>query len=238
MQTGVYGIVFTSRYDTTPSNTVIYNEQDSGACALYDLTLMFGAGNEPSTIEEFNARKPIVADEYAYNEGEVIHCNTESIKSVGDNAWDEQWRQGYYVEGTFRESSSQIASANPIKVLPNQEYYINQDTLFYWWFYDEDMKDLFVQGENGKLLFNPDYSKLCVSTKPDPFSDSVMKATPAVIRYETGQEYEGIYLYINKNEFIIPLILSDIEDILGGYDKYAADAVKYALYRSVDIKEG
>lgn len=83
------------------------------------------------------------------------------------------------------------------------------------WFYDEDMKDLFVQGENGKLLFNPDYSKLCVSTKPDPFSDSVMKATPAVIRYETGQEYEGIYLYINKNEFIIPLILSDIEDILG-----------------------
>jgi hypothetical protein len=140
MQTGVYGIVFTSRYDTTPSNTVIYNEQDSGACALYDLTLMFGAGNEPSTIEEFNARKPIVADEYAYNEGEVIHCNTESIKSVGDNAWDEQWRQGYYVEGTFRESSSQIASANPIKVLPNQEYYINQDTLFYWWFYDEDMQ--------------------------------------------------------------------------------------------------
>ena len=53
---------------------------------IVDLTQMFGAGNEPSTIEEYNARKPIVADEYAFNEGEVIHMNTESIKSVGDNA--------------------------------------------------------------------------------------------------------------------------------------------------------
>lgn len=31
--------------------------------------------------------------------------------------------------------------------------------------------------------------------------------------------------------------ISEIEDVLGGYDKYAADAVKYALYRSVDLKE-
>lgn len=83
------------------------------------------------------------------------------------------------------------------------------------WFYDEDMKDLFVQGDTGKLLFNPDYAKLGVVTKPDPFSENIMKATPAVIRYETGQEYEGIYLYINKNEFLIPLTLSDVEDILG-----------------------
>ena len=31
--------------------------------------------------------------------------------------------------------------------------------------------------------------------------------------------------------------ISEIEDVLGGYDKYASDAVKYALYRSVNIKE-
>ncbi len=31
--------------------------------------------------------------------------------------------------------------------------------------------------------------------------------------------------------------ISEIEDVLGGYDKYASDAVKYALYRSVDMKE-
>lgn len=31
--------------------------------------------------------------------------------------------------------------------------------------------------------------------------------------------------------------ISEIEDVLGGYDKYASDAVKYALYRSIDFKE-
>jgi len=31
--------------------------------------------------------------------------------------------------------------------------------------------------------------------------------------------------------------ISEIEDVLGGYDKYASDAVKYALYRSIDLKE-
>ena len=82
------------------------------------------------------------------------------------------------------------------------------------WFYDENLKDLFLQGENNKLIFNTEYTKLSMVTKPDPFSNSVMKATPAVIRFETGQEYEGIYLYINRNDFVIPLVLSDVEDIL------------------------
>lgn len=31
--------------------------------------------------------------------------------------------------------------------------------------------------------------------------------------------------------------IAEIEDVLGGYDKYASDAMKYALYRSVDLKE-
>lgn len=115
MQLGAYSIIFTSAYDTTPSTTIIYNEKESGSVQLIDLTKMFGAGNEPTTIEEYEARKPIVADEYAYNEGEVIHMNTESIKSVGDNAWDEEWEyNGSYVVGV-----------NSVRVLPNTEYYVS-----------------------------------------------------------------------------------------------------------------
>lgn len=30
--------------------------------------------------------------------------------------------------------------------------------------------------------------------------------------------------------------IRELEDILGGYDKYAADAVKYSLYRNVDVR--
>lgn len=42
-------------------------------CQIYDLTLMFGAGNEPTTVEEFHQRiEGIPVDIYAYNPGEII----------------------------------------------------------------------------------------------------------------------------------------------------------------------
>ena len=43
---------------------------------LFDLTLMFGAGNEP-TAEQFEAMFP--ADSYPYNPGEIISSRTETI---------------------------------------------------------------------------------------------------------------------------------------------------------------
>ena len=96
-----------------------------------DLTKMFGAGNEPSTIEEFQSRVATLGvDLYAYNEGKVIHCNTESIKSVGDNAWDEEWENGTFNTTTGNKVNhegvnGQIRCKNPIRVLPNEEYYTN-----------------------------------------------------------------------------------------------------------------
>lgn len=44
--------------------------------SAYDLTLMFGAGNEP-TAEQFEAMFP--ADSYPYNPGEIISSRTETI---------------------------------------------------------------------------------------------------------------------------------------------------------------
>ena len=52
---------------------------------FYDLTQMFGAGNEPTTIEEFYARIPSGVDMNAYNAGEVIHMTAEGIRSIGFN---------------------------------------------------------------------------------------------------------------------------------------------------------
>lgn len=56
------------RYDGTPTegDTLLVEN-----IYVYDLTQMFGAGNEPTTIEEFESRKPIgVTNDY--NEGEII----------------------------------------------------------------------------------------------------------------------------------------------------------------------
>lgn len=43
----------------------------------YDLTTMFGSGNEPVNVEEFEKMFP--ADYYPYNAGEIVSTGTESI---------------------------------------------------------------------------------------------------------------------------------------------------------------
>lgn len=52
---------------------------------VIDLTQMFGAGNEPTTYEEFLSRKPKVADEYAYNEGTIVNNKVEKMVTTGRN---------------------------------------------------------------------------------------------------------------------------------------------------------
>ena len=91
--------------------------------AVVDLTQMFGAGNEPTTIEEFYARKPMGIDEYAYNEGEVIHNATDKIESVGVNQWDEEWELGEILSnGTPISSQTAIRSKNFNPIIEGQTY--------------------------------------------------------------------------------------------------------------------
>lgn len=52
---------------------------------IFDLTAMFGSGNEPSTVEEFEKMFP--ADYYPYNAGEIISADTESIIEQGANLY-------------------------------------------------------------------------------------------------------------------------------------------------------
>ena len=53
---------------------------------IFDLTQMFGAGNEPSTVEEFEKMFP--ADYYPYNTGEIVSAGTESVVEQGKNLFD------------------------------------------------------------------------------------------------------------------------------------------------------
>ena len=78
---------------------------------VYDLTKMFGAGNEPTTIEEFNARKPLGIDENAYNEGEVISMNVNGIKSVGVKEGEESTEDLSIVGKYFPNGMNGVGSA-------------------------------------------------------------------------------------------------------------------------------
>ena len=92
---------------------------------LVDLTQMFGQGNEPTTLEDFYARIPQNVDLYAYNEGEIVSTNADGIKSVGFNAWDEEWKNGYYdsTSGIYVYANNQICNKNMIPVIGGQSYY-------------------------------------------------------------------------------------------------------------------
>lgn len=50
---------------------------------IFDLTQMFGAGNEPSTVDEFRAMFP--ADYYPYNPGELMSAEVVEVESRGKN---------------------------------------------------------------------------------------------------------------------------------------------------------
>lgn len=51
---------------------------------LFDLTLIFGSGNEPTSVEEFEKIFP--ADYYPYNAGEVVRTGVTEV-AVGDTAY-------------------------------------------------------------------------------------------------------------------------------------------------------
>lgn len=51
---------------------------------IYDLTAMFGSGNEPTTVEEFEKIFP--ADYYPYNAGEVVRTGVTEV-AVGDSTY-------------------------------------------------------------------------------------------------------------------------------------------------------
>lgn len=53
---------------------------------IFDLTTMFGAGNEPTTVEEFEKIFP--AAYYPYNAGEIVSAGTEEVVEQGKNLWD------------------------------------------------------------------------------------------------------------------------------------------------------
>lgn len=103
--------------DTTPLKIANFR--------FVNLTRMFGAGNEPTTIEEYHSRIPQGIDMDAYNEGEVIHMNVDAVKSVGFNAWDEDWENGTFDTDTGANiNGSQIRSKNLIPVVSGASYKI------------------------------------------------------------------------------------------------------------------
>ena len=91
---------------------------------IFDLTAMFGAGSEPSTIEEFTALYPLPY--YEYDAGSLLPVRMLGIETVGFNQWDEVWTNGYYAaSGTLVPNPNGIASSHKVPCMPSTTYYLN-----------------------------------------------------------------------------------------------------------------
>lgn len=83
LDSGTEGITINGIKEKIQSGTVI----DDVVCPqIFDLTKIFGAGNEPSTPEEFEAMFP--ADYYPYNEGALMSAPVNEVMEQGKNYFD------------------------------------------------------------------------------------------------------------------------------------------------------
>jgi len=134
-----------------------------------DLTLMFGAGNEPETVEEFEAMFPL--SYYDYNPGELVNVAATGVKTVGFNQWDEEWEPGaIYADGSQGSVSGWIRSKNFCPCIPGADYYyINAARLLFY-----DFSKNFVQLAGSGIVTAPaNAAYFKVSTNSESYNNNI-----------------------------------------------------------------
>ena len=104
----------------------------------FDLTVKFGAGNEPATVADF--REWLSREFYPFSAPRLLNFTGTGIKSVGFNQWDEEWELGTYKSEDGKKSSntSKIRNKNPIRVISGETYYIKASTTVTAFYYRAD----------------------------------------------------------------------------------------------------
>lgn len=78
------------------------------------------------------------------------------------------------------------------------------------WLFDDAYNDLFLMGPTNKLMFNSDYKSLHAEVQYyTQERTQIMKAIPSLVSYD-GKSYEGINLFINTSDYMIPLTYNEV----------------------------
>lgn len=190
----VYIVPLMVKSGATVNNLVVYPQ-------IYDLTAMFGSGNEPTSVEEFEKMFP--AEYYPYNAGEIVSAGTESIVEQGRNLWDEVWKVGTISSssGNNEGSTAAIYSENYIPIIPNSTYifvyvgsakFENVKTRFY----DHSKKYIGYNDNNGQTVY--------------PNKSFITPSNAFYVRFTLPPDYGNVY----KNDIAL------IADSSGTYAPY------------------
>lgn len=222
----VYIVPLMVKSGATVNNLVIYPQ-------IYDLTAMFGAGNEPSTVEEFEKMFP--ADYYPYNAGEIVSAGTEEIVEQGRNLWDEVWGVGsinsssgnneFSKEAIYSKTYTPIAPDSiHIFVYAGSAKFENVKTRFY----DYNKNYIGYNDKDGQTVY-PNKSFITPSnafyvrfTLPPDYGN-VYKTDIALIAGSSGA-----YTPYHRNEHPIPEAIK----ALPGYGWSAGTARNYVDYEN------
>lgn len=97
---------------------------------IFDLTQLYGAGKEPTTVSQFKKDYPLPY--YAYDAGSLKSANMKSVTSTMANQFDGTFEQGSLSNSTGEEGSSANAIRTDfIEVIGGQTYSLTQDNFVY-----------------------------------------------------------------------------------------------------------
>ena len=194
---------------------------------LVDLTAMFGAGNEPTTVEEFRALYP--NSYYPYNAGELRNLLCSGIKTVGFNQWDGNAIVGYINDGNGEYyNNANYKCTDYIEIIDTEQYYATITGSAEWgaW-YDENK--IFISGQTGYGILIPpagakylrctiwtankpiDYTTFCVNLHHTGYRDGEYEPYKEVIHTlplsqitngEPLRKAGSVYDEINETEYI------------------------------------
>jgi hypothetical protein len=146
---------------------------------LFDLTLIYGSGNEPATVEQFEQDyfnwfgKPLTYE--PYDAGSLRNTKVSALKTVGFNQWDEEWEVGRVEsDGTIYPAQSRMTTSL-IKVISGASYYIPTNCLGgrYCW-YDANMNVIgySVDGFRVNINTSPTGSSYLRITPPTAYGNT------------------------------------------------------------------
>lgn len=209
---------------------------------IFDLTQMFGIGNEPTSVEEFEAMFP--NDYYQYNAGEIVSAGTESVVEQGKNLLnaDDYYAAYKQSDGSYLNNSSDFAGINiPIGnyigktlIATLKATVSSQPTSFFWLarINGTRIESSYAKGERvpanttgiARLTFTP-------KTQKDTLSMTYGQGTGDVIvrdiQIELG-DTPTTYAPFHRNVYQIPEVIK----ALPGYGWSAGTARNYVDYEN------
>ena len=170
---------------------------------FFNLTELFGRGNEPSTVsafEEWLSTHIGLKSYYPYTTGILLNSQLTALESIGFNQWDEEWKLGNIIDGVEQPTGTQVINDGYIPILANTEYYLSFTGSMARYYYDSNKT--FITG----TTFNT------------PSTDTT-PSNACYMRFKMNSEYGTTY----NNDICINLSWDGSRD--GEYEPYE----KYSL---------